>query len=449
MISDDVPKTEWARLAFYASHVATVGVRGLFRNNKKRRISPAVWSHIGRLASGKPLLPNLREISWSWTSIQCFALPHIIPPSLRHLTVSVSITHSYDSMENGTQESEAAFRMMLLAVFSIAPELASLAIISAKNALAPIGKLHHLQKLTFDEHSKVNANELHALAALRALKHLKLGQADISGVIHPPFAGCGFNNLETLSVEFHPQTAHMYEVFSCPQLDSLDIKRYPATTSLSFHDTCQRWARSFPSLRNIHCDFVHVSHPKNDNREALGRAISPLFAIPTISSVRLGLVRSHFTVSDADIHDIARAWPGLVTLQLSLRPPSFEQLSMASLIHLARNCPQLKTLHLLPLMFTQTALEDVESFPLLDHGLRELNIEQVRLDWEQYSLSALLLDRIFPHLDVNARDIMADPSGGSRRLERCVWLCQQARRQQEQRVRCHAAQDSSSLVPTV
>ena len=80
MISDDVPKTEWARLAFYASHVATVGVRGLFRNNKKRRISSAVWSHIGRLASGEPLLPNLREISWSWTSIQCFALPHIIPP---------------------------------------------------------------------------------------------------------------------------------------------------------------------------------------------------------------------------------------------------------------------------------------------------------------------------------------------------------------------------------
>ena len=119
---------------------------------------------------------------------------------------------------------------------------------------------------------------------------------------------------------------------------------------------------------------------------------------------------------------------------------------MASLIHLARNCPQLKTLDLLPLIFTQTTLEDVESFPLLDHGLRELNIEQVRLDWEQYSLSALLLDRIFPHLEVNARDIMADPSGGFRRLERCVWLCQQARRQQEQRVRCHAAQDSSSLV---
>ena len=98
-------------------------------------------------------------------------------------------------MENGIQESEAAFRMMLLAVFSIAPELASLVIISAKNALAPIGKLHHLQKLTFDEHSKVNVDELRALAASKALKHLKLGQVDIPSVIHPPFAGCGFNNL--------------------------------------------------------------------------------------------------------------------------------------------------------------------------------------------------------------------------------------------------------------
>ncbi|RPD56085.1 hypothetical protein L226DRAFT_571921 [Lentinus tigrinus ALCF2SS1-7] len=134
---------------------------------------------------------------------------------------------------------------------------------------------------------------------------LGLGRVNISGAIHPSFTG--FNGLESLSIELHPQKAHMYDTFSSSCLKSLNIAYYPADPSLSLNDTCERWTRSFPSLRSIGCTIISTGLWEDHNREALTGALSPLFSLPTIFSVRLGLHESQLTVHDVDIRDIGLA----------------------------------------------------------------------------------------------------------------------------------------------
>ncbi|KAI0718170.1 hypothetical protein C8T65DRAFT_639233 [Cerioporus squamosus] len=438
MLCENITSTEFDRLAHYASFVTTVGVRKS-GTPTRRRISAATWVHLGRQASGKALLPNLRELSWILTSTECCGLLYIVPPSLTHLTISMR------SNDDGDQRAqEMAFRTLLSAVFTIAPDISSLSLetgASSRMAIsaAPIARLRHLRTLKFGGRTEISADSLRPLAALEGLQHLVLGSVED---VSPPVeveevvsSQIGFNGLETLAVDLHPTQDHMYRHLSSPHLTELKIRVYPLTSTSSFHRTCQAWARAFPSLRTIDCGFFRFDRPE---REPLARVISPLFALPTISSFCLRLAGGEWTVGDADIRDISMAWPNLATLELDFpvsRATNPEWLGIASLLDLALHCPQLRKLRLPLFNMSQTVLVNIDNYPLLDHGLQELKFDRFVVEFDRYSLSALLLDRLFPHLELGGSEYAMDPDGGWERVVYSIWLCQRARRQQEQRAR--------------
>ncbi len=445
MLCGETSSTEFDRLAFHASLVNTVGVRLTRTPRPSRRITAATWVHLGRQGPVKPLLPNLRELHWEWTSSECCGLLYLVPSSLTHLSVRLHLDG--DGMIQ-TQEM-AALQILLSAVFTAAPIISNLALetdrfLQKSFPAAIIATLPNLRTLTMGRETMISTDAMLPLAALKELRHLVLGPVEtvLPTTEDPVPSLIAFEDLETLSIGFHPQTNDMYRILSSARLAELNIVSYPIISSSSFNRTCHAWARAFPSLRTIDCRFVVVDSP--EQREALSRVISPLFAIPTIRSVRLRLAHRQYTVGDSDVHDIAMAWSGLVMFEISLpgmRTADSEGLGLASLLDLALHCPKLTKLRLPRFTISAVVLENIDNYPVLDHGLQELNFDRLGVEFDQYSLGALLLDRLFPHLQLEVRKDAVESQGGWERLQFSLWLCQRARRQQELRAGSRGARE--------
>ncbi len=417
----------------------------------KRDILAATWGHIGRQAQGRPLLPNLRELDWRWTSTHCCGLLYIISPSLTQLTVMV------DPSDGSRWEQEAALKTLLAGVFTIAPGITRLGVEArSSRTLIPatiIARLRNVRRLAIGTQMVVDTDALRPLATLEGLKHLVLDlQTAVVQDVIPSFVG--FNDLESLTLVQHPRDDLFFRVLASPRLVKLDIGVFVIRSTSSVSRTCEVWAHAFPSLRTISCTFCCMNIPTHS--EPLARQINPLFALPTISSLCLHLGNGQCTISNADIHDIAMAWPGLVTLELSnasSRAADSEGLGVVSesLLDLALRCPNLKKLHLPLLEISWRDLANSEGYPLLDHGLQDLKLPNCKVEFDQYSLGALLLDRLFPHLKLQLRQspLTVEPTSGWERLEYNIWLCHRARRQQEQRGRSRGAEASAAVLAQV
>ncbi|RDX48890.1 hypothetical protein OH76DRAFT_638202 [Lentinus brumalis] len=444
MVCDDISSAEFDRLVSYASHVTTVGMRKL-RTSPMRDILAATWVHIGRQAQGRPLLPNLRELYWRWSSTHCCGLLYIVSPSLTHLTIMV------DPNDGSRWEREAAFKTLLAGVFTTAPGITRIEVEARSSpTIIPatiIARLRSVRRLAIGGQLVTDTDALRPLATLEGLRHLVLGL--VQDVV-PSFIG--FNDLESLTLVQYPRDDLFFRVLASQRLVNLKIGFFVIRSTSSVSRTCEVWAHAFPSLRTISCTFGCLNIPTHS--EPLASHIQPLFALPTISSLCLRLGNGQCTISNADIHDIAMAWPGLVTLELSnasSRAADSEGLGVASLLDLALRCPNLKKLRLPLLEISWRDLANSDGYPLLDHGLQDLKLPNCKVEFDQYSLGALLLDRLFPHLKLQLRQspLTVEPTSGWERLEYNIWLCHRARRQQEQRGRSRGAEASAAVLAQV
>lgn len=446
MLSDDVPSEEWDRFRLYASQVRSLVMFGLPRRRPKRRITPATWAFIALLNSGTPLLPNLRHLGFRWDSPESTEIIHIIPRSIQHLSVFPSIdnTASEQLPAESQHEWEASFRMLLSMVFKKAPQLESFVFaiggLRAGSVLSPLTKLEVLCTVVLLR-NEADIETFRILSTLPALRSVAFETIAIPGSSEASFSG--FHSLRSLVINDHPNSVYFYDFFSSPQLTELEIEIYPAT--LSFPFSCDTWARQFPALQRIRCAVQEQEIlPRNQRKHPISRVIKPLFAIPTIAHVSLTFPETQYSVLDADVLNIAAAWPHLQELKLhsmhsrlgspfanTQATPSFPGLD--SLLTLALHCPLLHTLHLPGLVIPESLLTQIDQLPILDHQLRSVWFRFLAGD--EIAACAVAIDRLFPHLSIPSIVVRRSLAQDVKELWSTIWSCQMARHQQAQRAR--------------
>ena len=388
-------------------------------NERRRHIGAPTWLVTERLAKGAPLLPNLRELIFRWTSPASTEILHLIPPTLRHLDISDDgILVPAD--EQG--EWEAAFRALLSAVVTKLTELDTLAFgvrdFAVGRVSSPLAQLQSLRSIAFGPSDSFDAEKLRALSVLPNLRSAVLGKID-SGwdsapLVDPPFSG--FAQLERLVICDHPLEDHFYDAFSSPRLRTIIVARYTPHLPELFERTCDVWSRRFSALHCISCNFEPMRFASAAVWQASGRAIAPtikaLFDIQLVTELSLTFTPSQFTVSDQDILDISMAWPCLIKLELGVDPsrygdmpqvPAYHETGEAALFCLAVRCPLLQTLRLDRLAMRDIVMEKIEEvgakFPA-HRRLEHLLFGRVGVEGADYGKGARLVDRWFPNVRV-------------------------------------------------
>ncbi|KAI0743897.1 hypothetical protein C8Q80DRAFT_1272527 [Daedaleopsis nitida] len=163
-----------------------------------------------------------------------------------------------------------------------------------------------------------------------------------------------------VSAPQHCHNTRVYSIFVSPLLVTLDILRFPARLSSSFHVACETWARQFPALQTLHrrwdapenlqLALGQTPHP----RATVSEAIKPLLSIRSLSDLSLQYV-DQFTISNKDLVNIATAWPRLSKLNLQNLPGCP---GAPSIMALATHCPSLTFLCLLQLASNGPSLAD-------------------------------------------------------------------------------------------
>ena len=140
----------------------------------------------------------------------------------------------------------------------------------------------------------------------------------------------------------------------------------------------------------------------------LETALAPLFPL-RITNLSLDLYGSQTAtpaLPDDLFASVAKAWPQLVALSIATpderadNAPTTRTITAHTLLVLARGCPRLQMLRLPRMQVPRP--EDVHGYPVLRHGLRMLFVDQPgAVSEDDYAASALLLDRLFPELDLS------------------------------------------------
>ncbi|KAI0695197.1 hypothetical protein C8T65DRAFT_744093 [Cerioporus squamosus] len=183
---------------------------------------------------------------------------------------------------------------------------------------------------------------------------------------------------------------------------------------------CRALAKRCPMLEKL---AASVCVPGLDT---LDTTIAPLTRLRSLREVKLNLngnLGAPMNFIDTLFIMLAASWPRIVSLRLSSDFPE-GWVSPPALLAFANACPDLRELCIPILDLSLDAnFGDVTDFPIRDHGLTVLRVQFPSEENEK--LFALILDRLFPHIDVEAS---CGEAGWNQVLNEGLEFCQLARR---------------------
>ncbi|KAI0646228.1 hypothetical protein C8Q79DRAFT_909525 [Trametes meyenii] len=348
-------RLDWTRFDRYAQHVRTLNWR------ERMDVSPLALSALPvyRQATGRPLLPKLRELIWRETRSAYFSFIYqLLTPTIRRLRI-MACDHD---LENDVMVA------LLDHASTVCTEVEVLEICSddlgddmptcntaVGHALAQFLRLQ--QNLTqFWGEVYLSAECVRTLAELPKLELLELyvqheethslatAAAQLSS--EQPW----FSSLRTLSLNVH-QLDHDTEVLlgaiQSQTLAELLILTHchPDTDTVHQHLEAVARAPYRRTLTGIQMEYERQPWETDRPPVAIGTALKPLYALP---QMEYAIINAYSLVVDAPaIRDIANAWPALEILALISYNPSHQLdgcLSLSDLVPLALKCPELLTL---------------------------------------------------------------------------------------------------------
>ncbi|KAI1788848.1 hypothetical protein LXA43DRAFT_608598 [Ganoderma leucocontextum] len=449
MIDGAIPPQEWERFRMHAEFVQTMGhpwnplpffpSHSLSKPPKSRRIAASALSYLGRL--GAPLLPNLRRLRWAIASTQCTALYPLISPSIKALTIVPpdQILFGTGITDDERREWQAFIRSTLFLIVSVATHITELYLNwDEEHSIAePVAQL---QSLRCFKTARADGNLLRVLAALPSLEKLTLGSIVVSEKDTFTQADAGFLHLQRFSMQKHPNNTRFYRLFDSPGLRYLDASFFKADDYRDILGCCTAWARRFPLLENVKL-FVTLDGSAAHHPRPYSSIIEPLFQLRSLRYVDLKASCEQFVPNDADIEAVAHNWSELIhfcatdlndydspqsrTEQESQTGPC---IGPSALVLLASRCPLLLLLQIPRVKINLANIDALSNFPVLNHRLHTLFVGSMHSD--DCSLTALFVDRLFPHLQ-NLGTTWSESTWG--RVKHHVKVCQTARRQQAQR----------------
>ncbi|KAH7927599.1 hypothetical protein BV22DRAFT_1006684 [Leucogyrophana mollusca] len=406
--------SDWDIFNKYAPRVRSLG--GLAYDNNPYKVTTTVSSEVLQVLScpptSSPLLPNLRAITWNGLPVD-----HI--PLFRHF-LTTKVTRLIIRLDSETLDAYSYSTLSLVGI--ICPKLRNFAIGRAKHAPRETGRsitivsrtLCRLQHLKSVMVNIINGEAIIHLARLPALASASFA-LDISfnaASISSQLPATPFPRLSLLKMQ-------------APVLSSMDsllktMKISPHLVDVSFDgDTpAARVAAFFVTLcsscspdslfqlviqentRTLHDDIQNPSTCllKIDQ-------LRPLFQFTRLRSLRLELF-STFSINDAGIEELARAWPALTALHLNKaagwEAPS--QITFQGLAALLQHCPKLSTLSIDVDFRSLEALPVPRACPcngLSNEHIKEVSLGNSRLD--KPVVVAVFVSAVLPNLmKVNA-----------------------------------------------
>ncbi|KAI0740964.1 hypothetical protein C8Q76DRAFT_207199 [Earliella scabrosa] len=165
----------------------------------------------------------------------------------------------------------------------------------------------------------------------------------------------------------------------------------PARPNTSPVETCT-WKSLFTRDK-----FVQAQQA--DPALTLSSILQPLSTVNFIELSTLTLDLGSAPVTDRDVCKLASGLPALVHLQLAFKLQASWP-SAHALVGLAIGCPALRVLDFGGMRVAETDFAEVETYPFCDHQLSVFHVRVARYELDR--VCAMVLDKIFPHLDVEA-----------------------------------------------
>ncbi|KAH9888421.1 hypothetical protein C8Q73DRAFT_710107 [Cubamyces lactineus] len=429
VFSRDITPAEWERFQqFYAYNVRELHWRELPTDPKSRHqvyssttsISPTVWLILSKWCKGRPLCPRLQYLAPLLISAYDPGPAILASPTLRHLEISVDF-NSPDSSENYAVRSVFAY---------LEPVFASLESLTVDSSICMHGFTGSLMRPFSDA-------TLFRLTDLRALQHLEVAtiHLPLSGDLIEIWEDMGLRSLtltiEEFDAELFPPVNPDSPLHStlrklCVKGDAEDITNLveyaagPALEVLDVHFTdvqelprdmifgyFERIAAHISS--RVHHLSLRLSRDQNSPSEPLAarRFLRPLLPKAHLTHIALIYDNVFGSFSYRDLPKIVDAWPKLTVFRIEDTRSYLLQDGgvhtaprIADLARFAKNHPDLRYL-VIP-MLNHHLLPPPRKFPKLDHKLEILRICTLKKDAAYESLfdMALLLDRLFPNLDL-------------------------------------------------
>ena len=453
---NDPSDAEWTRFQVYAWRV-----RELYTTNEKyKEIAPSVWTFLSiRLGRGQGLLPRLVRLDGFDGVAADPGRLILLSPSIRYITMRF-----HSSPATSQQDLDVYNTMIEVACKATIPNLEGLRIERTNNLpgprppILPTGALVHLRELELAQMVTADKTMIDALMQFPHLCKLELAmrlELDPEATFAP-----GFAELHSLRVAGTPDDMARF----------LDATEPPRLTALSLGVTA--WHPDAPPVvGRLHAALTHLTRAQTPSLTldfdalcsplpVLGAVLAPArgYAFLTHVAVRLARVRGALPVSHVALYALAVAWPALEVFELAVADDDVDEDVFDApeapdarvLVRFALHNPRLVRLTLpyvvptwptvvvdaegVPGVAAMAPPADVDSdsdrsesppphppwshareledVPVLDHGLRKLDVKHIHVSvgyYEEYRRKAIstntfelaqAIDRLFPHLEL-------------------------------------------------
>ena len=410
---------DWGRYQTYAQRVRVLSLEWT-----PGKIDPSVFSEISRLSNGGPLFPGLTQLD-----IQTYdPFEHIpsclISPTLRKLFVTdLGSVLEEDDDDPDFHPPESPLADLVRVAFVTARVLEEVTLtgsnVGPMENLLPMAECNHLRRVSVVDLAP-DARLLEGWSRIESLGDLTLEVHPDTPIVTQPLE---FARLHCLTVRGNLK--HLGELLaqvSAPCLSYLrmEVQQLPGHGREELPQCLAAVSAQYSStLRHFYLAFSGHESGGGERwpERPLVHLIRPLLDMPLLQTVSITPPRGwSITLSDEGVHDIAVAWPRLVTLQIYLLNAN-STATWESLVDLARGCKRLRTLALPHLDLGTFVLPIVDKQPNPRHPLEVLTLDY-SFGHNQVDDShkfAQFLDRTFPHLDLETSVIRrVDIPGGQR-----------------------------------
>ncbi|KAI9064775.1 hypothetical protein FKP32DRAFT_1591148 [Trametes sanguinea] len=416
-----ISEADWARFQTYAFRV-----RSLYLGCK-HSVHASVWVILARLTGRSPLLPNLERLAGFVMDEFSICQLILLSPTIRELELVI-----------GQSTHAGVVRMLMDCVKSTLLTLNSLTVDRDfrrssfdRVPLEQLWNFTQLQTLRISQEVFLAVDELEVLATFHNLQSLQLNLERMDYI--PPGSIGGFPQLRDLDLsgETRDILGFMTSI-DLPALESVTLSSsflcagYPALGTQR-ESTMRTLLAFLPSAVQRLCLSVTCSGgPEDGHATRLNEMIEELRPLTGLHSLRLTLaprIWSPDVLSSDVLQSLRAAWPELRVFKVGAvqdsiqnsaplegrqrhRSPSLgrparrlglKSLTLSSVAAFASGHPHLKILELPSLDLG--AIPDLNLVPMLGHTLREIHVDELVL-YAPAVECALVLDRLFPHLDL-------------------------------------------------
>ncbi|KAI0631591.1 hypothetical protein C8Q77DRAFT_146817 [Trametes polyzona] len=396
---------EWNVFKRYASRVRNLRLTG---SNVGRS---CIWIMLSSKSCGAPLLPNLRKlVAVKMAASDVAPVILLLASPIRELCLSFGTLKGQEDEPPSDDVLSRLVTVVFNEVVKGSPkELTHLSLLARfplpAGCIPALAQCSSLQSLQLPEYTLLDGKHLRGLATLQSLRSISLavGLGECTAAADTN-VGTVWGQLNELCLTASPSDAATFVAAARPQaLTTFHLTVPDPVTLNSLQECLGELVSHLPqSIRDLQ---LGIRNPPPTSEWTLSDVVHPFFGLRGLEEFAcdLGACLPHLT--DEDLAQVARAWPGLSRLDLlgSVKP---RQESLAGLrrptVHalaaFLRGCPGLRDLAL-PGLDT-ASFPPVHAVPVLDSALERFTLAYLpatgaagRFDF------AVVVDRVCPRLE--------------------------------------------------